>query len=40
MDEPEFVNPDEFDDWDDVDSTTVDTAPDDYVAPAIESDGC
>lgn len=37
----EFVDPDTLDDWDDVDSTTVETPPDDYVAPdSLESDGC
>ncbi len=37
----EFVDPDTLDDWGDVDSTTVETSPDDYVEPDdIESDGC
>jgi len=40
MDEPEFVNPDEFDDWDDVDSTTVEIDDDTYEPPTTDGEGC
>jgi hypothetical protein len=38
----EPINPDDFDDWDDVDSTTVDLPEDSYQPPAddVPEDGC
>lgn len=41
MTTPEPINPDDFVDFDDVDSTTVDLPDDEYVTPVVDEEiGC